>query len=129
LGLTDFKDGVQANVFVGAIQPPVLVIPGDGAITIKSGKVILTKGSAAAITLAAPVAGAQSAGGDDGKELEIYSTTAFAHTVTVAGGVAGAGTAADVATFGAAAANRVSLFAYNGAWYLSGGAAVGVTLG
>jgi len=32
-----------------------------------------------------------------------------------------------VATYGAAAANRVTLQAYNGAWYLSGGAAVGVT--
>jgi hypothetical protein len=32
-----------------------------------------------------------------------------------------------VGTFGAAAANRVTLQAYNGAWYLSGGAAVGVT--
>lgn len=129
MGATDFGAAVTADVFQGAFQHDVQVLSADGAITIKSGKVVITKGTAAAITLAAPVAGLQSAGGDDGKELEIYSTTAAAHTVTVAGGVAGAGSSADVATFGAAAANRFSLFAYNGAWYLSGGAAVGVTLG
>ena len=128
--LTAYPNGVQADVVgnvTGGVQLPVQVASTDGAITIKSGIVVITKGSAAAITLAAPVAGAQSAGGDDGKKLEIYSTTAFAHTVTFSNGLAGAGASADVATFGTAAANRFSVFAYNGAWFLSGGAAVNVT--
>jgi len=91
---------------------PVQVASADGAITIKEGVVIITKGSAAALTLAAPTAG-----DDDGKELTIRSTTAFAHTVTIANGLAGAGASADVGTFGAAASNGVDLYAYHGAWY------------
>lgn len=102
-------------------RAPVQVASADGAITIKEGHVVITKGSAAALTLAAPVVA------DNGKVLNIYSNTAFAHTVTLAGGLAGAGASADVGTYGAAAANRVVLFAYNGAWHLYGGAAVGVT--
>src|SRR5262249_35010786 len=58
------------------------VISGDGAITILEGTVVLSKGTAAAITLAAPTAGAQSAGGDDGKVLRVVSTTAAAHVIT-----------------------------------------------
>lgn len=124
---SDFGAALTADVIQGQLQNEIQVLAADGAITIKSGKVIITKGSAAAITLAAPTAGLLAAGGDDGKELEVYSTTAFAHTVTISGGLAGAGASADVATYGAAAANRMRLFAYNGAWYLSGGAVVGVT--
>lgn len=127
MAATDFGLALTADVIQGQFQNEIQVLSADGAITIKSGKVIITKGSALAATLAAPTAGLLAAGGDDGKELEIYSTTAFAHTVTIANGLAGAGASADVGTFGAAAANRVRLFAYNGAWYLSGGAAVGVT--
>jgi hypothetical protein len=127
MAVTDFGAALTADVLQGQIQHEQQVMSADGAITIKSGKVIITKGSALAATLAAPTAGLLATGGDDGKELEIYSTTAFAHTVTIANGLAGAGASADVGTFGAAAANRVTLQAYNGAWYLSGGAAVGVT--
>lgn len=103
-------------------KTPGQVISADGAITIKEGNVVITKGSAGAYTLAAPTAGS-----DDYKILNVYSTTAFAHTVTIANGLAGAGASADVGTFGAAAANRFTVFAYNGAWHLYGGAPVNVT--
>lgn len=69
------------------------VLSGDGAITIKSGVVFITKGSAAAITLADPTTGT-----DDGKELKIVSTTAFSHTVTNTTGFNGSGGTYDVAT-------------------------------
>ncbi len=115
---------LSAPLIAGGVQEPQEVASVDGAIGIKAGTVWITKASAAALTLAAPTAGT-----DDNKRLEIISTTAQAHTVTIAGGVAGAGAAADVATFGAAVNNRITLKAYNGAWYSSGGAAVGVTLG
>jgi hypothetical protein len=87
----------------------------DGAITIKNGTVLITKAGVCALTLADPTAGT-----DDGKALVIVSKTANAHTVTIAGGEAGGGAAADVGTFGAAAGNWVRLVAYNGKWYAAG---------
>lgn len=59
--------------------PVVTTIAGDGAITIAQGTVILTKGSAAAITLAAPTA-AQA-----GTTIAIVAQSAFAHVVTATG--------------------------------------------
>ena len=44
------------------------------------GRYIITKGSAAALTLGAPVSGAE-----DGLQLLITSSTAFAHTLTATG--------------------------------------------
>lgn len=96
----------------GDVKGDVQVASADGAISIKSGTVIVTKGTAAALTLADP------ASSDTGKELHIVSTTAAAHTVTIAGGLNGAGASADVGTFGAAAGNYVRLVAYNAKWYL-----------
>ncbi len=110
-----FTGGLTGNVvgdLQGNVLAPVALAAGDGAIAIKSGAVIITKGSAAALTLADPTAGT-----DDGKQLNIYSTTAFAHTVTIAGGLNGAGAGADVGTFTAAAGNWLRLVAYNGKWY------------
>lgn len=93
----------------------VQVASADGAITIKNGTVIITKAGVCALTLADPTAAT-----DDGKALVIVSKTANAHTVTVAGGEAGGGAAADVGTFGAAAENWVRLVAYDGKWYSAG---------
>lgn len=96
-----------------SLDPVFVLAAADGAITAKTGQVFITKGSAAALTLAAPTAVT-----DDGKELEIVSTTAFAHTVTnAAPGFNNGGVASDVATFGAAAGNSMNIVAYNGVWY------------
>lgn len=109
--------------FGGEVSHPVTTVGADGAIGVKSGLVAVTKGSAAALTLAAPTAG-----DDDGKRLTIYSETAFAHTVTqTTPGINGGGTASDVATFGAAAGNAVVLIARNGTWWTE--QLKGVTLG
>lgn len=130
MGTTNF-DTVAAVTFlgdfVGGTQLPIQVASADGAITIKSGMVVITKAGVAALTLAAPAAGAQSAGGDDGKVLYIDSLTANAHTVTLAGGLRGAGSGADVGTFGAAIGNGIVLYAYNGAWYPVPGTNTNVT--
>jgi hypothetical protein len=91
----------------------------DGAIQSKSGEVVLSKGSAGAYTLAAPIAGLPYATppGDDGKVLRIVAVTAFAHVVTspVRGfnGKAASGTS----TWTAAKGNAVVLMAFNGDWY------------
>lgn len=106
---------------------PYVLAAADGAITAKGGSVFITKGSAAALTLAAPTAGEPNRGGDDGKLLEIVSTTAFAHTVTqTSPGFNNNGASSDVGTFAAAKGNGLTLRAYNGAWYVIGN--IGVTL-
>jgi hypothetical protein len=106
---------------------PLQVMSADGAVVIKEGIAHITKGSACAMTLAAPNPGPANAGGDDGKILWVFAATAFAHTLTISGGLRGAGAGADVGTFGLAVANGIGLYAYNGAWYDLPGTNVGVT--
>src|SRR5579859_5948396 len=64
---------------MGSVQ----VLSLDGAITVTAGAlkqmVNITKATAAAITIAAPVAGLPSAGGNDGQEIVVTSETAAAH--------------------------------------------------
>lgn len=101
-GLT-IKDGI-----VGVIQ----AITGDGAITIQNASVFLSKGSAAAITLAAPTAGTH-----DGIIIRVVAISAQAHVIT--GGVDGfnAKGSSGTITFGGAIGDSVTLVAYNGHWY------------
>lgn len=130
MGLTNFPNGIQGDLTgnvignvtgnvigdsTGGTKRPVQVGLVNGAITIKDGFVVLTKAGVAAMTLADPVAVT-----DDGKELTVVALTANAHTVTIAGGLSGAGASADVGTFGGAVGDRFSVFAYNGKWYPSG---------
>lgn len=119
---TNFPNGIM-----GPFSDDIEVAASDGAISIKQGIVVITKGTAAALTLAAPTAGAPEDGGDDGKQLVIDSTTAAAHIVTLAGGLRGAGAGADAGTFGAAIGNGIVLYAYNGAWYPVPGTNTNVT--
>jgi hypothetical protein len=88
----------------------------DGAIAIKEGTVFITKGSAAALTLAAPTSGLPSAGtpGDDGKVLRIVGTTTFAHTVTTPSNKINGNK--HIATY-ANAGDAVVLAAKGGVWY------------
>lgn len=106
----------------GGVKIPVQVASADGAITIRNGIVTITKATAAALTLAAPTATTH-----DGYVLYIDSTTAAAHTVTIANGLRGAGAGADVGTFGGAIGDGIVLYAYNGAWYPVPGTNTNVT--
>jgi hypothetical protein len=101
---------------------PRQVAAADGAITILDGVVMITKGTAAALTLADPPLNA------DTMRLLVVSTTAAAHTVSNAAGSGfnGGGAGSDVGTFGAAIANSLELVAYNGKWWVINN--VGVTL-
>jgi hypothetical protein len=100
---------------------PTQVVSTDTAISLLSGgMVFITKGSAAALTLAVPTV-------QNGARLVIISTTAFAHTVTVTGGLGGAGTGADVGTFGGAIGDGVVLVSYNGTWHVEPGSNLNVT--
>ena len=99
------------------------LISGDGTIALPTSAgipktVILTKASAAAITLPAPVAGAPGTG-DDGKIVTVISETAFAHVVTCAQGFNRKG-ASGTATASAAANNWFTVVARNGQWDVFG---------
>lgn len=116
MGLYDSTHAVRNEA--GDKASAYSVAAADGAIAAKSGVVVITKGLAAALTLAAPVAGDPASGGDNGKKLTIVSGTAFAHTVTnAAPGFNNGGALADVATFAAAIGNCLELVAYNGVWH------------
>lgn len=93
------------------------VISADGAITVPSNRghhyVFITKGSAAAITLAAP-----SNPADNGARLTIMDLSGYAHTVTATTvGFNAGNTTSDVATFGTAIGDGFEAVAYNGEWY------------
>jgi hypothetical protein len=94
------------------------------AITATQGVFHITKGSAAAYTLAAPVAGLPQNGGQDGNILRICSATAFAHVVTVPSNVFNGNK--HIATFAAAIGNGIELHAKGGIWLVF--ANQGVTL-
>lgn len=92
----------------------IAVASANGAITIENSTVFITKGTAAAMTLAAPTATTH-----DGVRIEIVATTAAAHTVTVAtAGFNDLGAAGDVATFGGAKGDGLTVVAYQGDWYV-----------
>lgn len=103
----------------------VEAISANGAISIPvrgEKTVYITKGSGGVYTLAAPTSGTH-----DGVRITIMSTTAFAHTVTATTvGTNDGGTASDVATFGAAKGNNLTLEAHAGDWWVVG-TSVGVT--
>ncbi len=94
----------------------------SGAIPPVSGLALLTKGTAAAMTLAAPAAA------DDGAVLVISSETAAAHTVTGVGLLADgvSGSPHGTATFAAFKGATLTLIAANLLWNVQG--AVGVTI-
>jgi len=81
----------------------------NGAITLTAGVAAITKGSAAAMTLAPPTVAEQ------GMQITITGRTAFAHTVTITEGLGGKGAAFDVMTF-AAVGDSITLLADNLHW-------------
>lgn len=91
---------------------PITVMATDGAIAIAPGTVVLTKGSAAAMTLAAPTA-AQA-----GTTITIVAGSDFAHVVTATGliddGVTGG--SKNKWTSAAFAGSSITLKAYNLKW-------------
>lgn len=114
-------DGTTAPPFntsgtsnVGIVEPVQTALV-NGAISIVTGKVFITKAGVEALTLALPIAGSPSAGGHDGAVLSIVSTTANAHTVTTpANGVNGTN---HIITFSGTLPNSIALTAFNGSWW------------
>jgi hypothetical protein len=108
------------NAF-GGLQTTPQLIPANAAINAhQSGLYVITKGSAAALTIVAPTAG-----NDDGVEIAIITNTSFAHTVTAPAGtfVVGGSALNTVLTFTAANGAGTSLYltAYAGKWIVTTG--------
>jgi hypothetical protein len=111
--LYNLKAGVSTQADLLTAPDYVTVASADGAITIQSGTVIITKSSAAALTLGTPTTA------QNGTVIRIVSTTAAAHTVTAATIGFNAGDAAkDTGTFGGAIGDGFSCVAYGGEWYV-----------
>ena len=104
------------------LSGPLVPIGASGAIDPHTaGRYMITKGGVAALTLAAPTAGA-----DDGLEIEIISNTAFAHTLTATGLFQDGAGHVNLATFAANAGASIFLTAYQGKWNVQ--IAQGVTM-
>lgn len=110
---------VSPGVFTGdAIQKllaaALVPLAASGAIDPHSAnRYIITKAGVAALTLAAPEAGA-----DDGLLIQIASATANAHTVTTAGLFEDGTANTNVLTFAAHAGASALLMAYQGKWII-----------
>jgi len=93
----------------------------SGALTISHGCHVVTKTSAAAMTLAAPTTA------QNGTIVTVMSSTAYAHTITCPSAIIVNGTSAyTVGTCAAVIGCTIRLIAYGGKWYQSG--ISGVTL-
>lgn len=100
----------------GGSNVPVATIAGDGAITIlPGGKVRLSKGSAAAITIAAPTNTTH-----DGYQMTVFSSTAFAHVITCSTDGFNAKGSSGILTFGGAIGDSAVITAMGGHWYVTG---------
>jgi len=113
-GVAGNVTGNASTATLATSASPVVpqVLSGDGAITVPTDRLALvrvTKGSAAAITLATPLAG------DEGKEIVVFSETAYAHQITCPDGFNAKGSSG-TATASAAANNYIRLVAFNLHW-------------
>jgi hypothetical protein len=109
------KDIIDADGFEG----PIVELSGttDAIDPTVPGNYIVKTGSADAITIGAPRVGL-----DDNLSINIFSDTAFAHTVTAPSAIIATGTAVlkTTITFLAFRGSGIQLRAYNGTWQLIG---------
>jgi hypothetical protein len=100
---------------------PVQPATADGAVTLYSGIVKITKAGVCAMTLAAPTT--------NGRVLVFDAATAHAHTLTITAGLRGAGAGADTLTWGGAVGDGITLYSSDGAWYVWPGTNLNVSIG
>lgn len=124
------------GTFTGAVSAPSVATPdsfaavtADGAITIgvANKTYFITKAGVAAMTIVDPTATTH-----DGVHLTFVATTANAHTLSNAAGsgfFSSGGATKDVATFGGAIGDGISIIAYQGKWYIDPRGATNITLG
>lgn len=110
--LYNLKAGVSTQADLVTAPDYVTVASADGAVTIQTGTVLITKGTAAALTLGTPTTA------QNGTTIRFIATTAAAHTVAAATIGFNTGDAAkDTGTFGGAIGDGFACVAYGGEWY------------
>lgn len=105
----------------------VAAVTADGAITVAAANkdYFITKAGVAAMTIVDPTTTTH-----DGVELTFIAATANAHTLSNAAGsgfFSSGGATKDVATFGGAIGDRITIIAYQGKWYIKD--SLNITLG
>jgi hypothetical protein len=120
-GVYNLKSGVADDT---DIVRKLVVASADGAITIQNSTVVITKGSAIALTLGTPTTA------QNGTTITIVASTAHSHTVTAATiGFNAANAGGDVATFGGAIGDGITVLAYGGEWLVLTNVSDNVTFG
>lgn len=120
-------DNLIDQINAGDGSSPVTIAASGAVAPHNPAAYIITKAGVAALTLAAPTAGAASAGGDDGDTINLRSSTAFAHTLTATGLLQTGSASVNTATFAAFAGAGLTLRAYNGKWMVI--SSIGITFG
>ena len=121
VAITDSGTGPVTIAVPGPLVKSRTAITADGAVNPNTAKdYVVTKGSAALLTLAAPTVTT-----DDGKRVSVASSTGFAHTLTATGLLNTGSAAVNLATFAAFAGAGLTLEAYQGEWLVI--KSVGVT--
>lgn len=106
------------QVSVDGVSSNLVKLPASGAIPAnKSADYVITKATAAALTLAKPT--------QDGLNITVASSTGAAHTITATGLLQTGSASVNVATMAASAGASVSLQSFNGKWMTLG--QIGVT--
>lgn len=108
---------------------PVVAVAASGAIALPIGNTVyhITKSGVAAMTIVDPTSGVH-----DGLELTFIADTANAHTLDNSAGsgfFSTGGASKDVATFGGAIGDGLTIHAYQGKWYIDPRGVTNVTLG
>lgn len=111
-------DGVLLKDTAAYGRTPVGAVSADGAITIPAYNKdhFITKAGVAAMTIADPTPTTH-----DGVTLTFIATTANAHTLDNSAGsgfFSSGGSSKDLATFGGAIGDRITIEAYQGKWYI-----------
>lgn len=122
-------DGVLVKDTAVYGRTPVGAVTGDDAITITAYNKIfaITKAGVAAMTIVDPTSTTH-----DGVELTFIATTANAHTLDNSAGsgfFSSGGSSKDVATFGGAIGDGITIVAYQGKWYIKPSSDKNITLG
>lgn len=122
--LNELEAVVYGSQVIGG--SPALGVRGTGATTLVGSADVLTfplpeniyyvsSSGVDAMTLALPVAGALSAGGDDTKRVTVTDAGGHAHTITTPSN--GIVPSHHLATFGGTAGATITLEAFGGSWY------------
>jgi len=123
-GGTYSSDAQKDLIDCDSFQGPFILLSGttDVLDPHNGGNYIVKTGSANAMTLAAPTAGA-----DDGLTINVWSDTLFAHTITATTLLANGTALKTTATFAAFRGAGITLRAFNGVWQVVGNTAVTLT--